>query len=640
MKVFFRKCVRLIFVILLSAGDCFAGTPDTLHIRKDEILLFNDSIVSFDRDTIIFRPVGVAVFRTGKKYVASREFYDSLLTRNEKRRWISRLYSLLIVTDRSSPAQEAKVGKSSNSYTPYAGYRIRNIKIFPLDPFGPVARDTLLKDPGGIQHSLNLIHITTRQRIIRQNLLFSEGNEINPALLADNERILRQLPYIRDARIIVIPEPDGTADILVITRDVFSIAASYDYSNPEAGKGSVYDNNFLGLGHQLKLTTLYDFNDETSPWGISGSYRIDHIANTFISGNMGISSAFGQQRAELNFERKFISPFIRNAGGVNTQVAYVHERLPGDSVIRPLRYFYHDLWYGHSFLLNQQKRNRLILAGRYYLNNVMERPDIVPNKYHRLQRYQLVLGSISFSVDHYFKSGLIYNFGITEDIPKGVLFSIIGGYEWNEFSNRPYFGTNLSYGSYSVRNGYFNTGISWGGYIDNHTLSQGIFQVHSSYFTPLVNAGRFYFRQFADLDFTTGIRRFSDETINLNNDLGIRGFRSDSLLGTRRLALQLETVVFSPLYVYGFRFTFFSFADLGAIDTGDVLFTNNKLYSGIGLGVRIRNENLVFKTFQIRLAYYPVLPPEAAYQTVVFSGQKLFEPRNFNSEKPDIVAFH
>ena len=597
-----RVISLLVCYLLLNGSFLFAGFPDTLRIKKNEILFFNDSLVTFPTDTVIERPPGVAIFRPGNRIEATRKFYDSLRTRTEQKKWIRKLFDLLIISDRDAPAQTMEPVTSAKKFDRYRGYTIRSIKYFTLDPFGPLIQDTILHDPKGIQHSLNILHIATKERILKQNLLFKPGDPINPSLLSDNERLLRQLPFIKDARIVIVPEGEGVADILVIARDVFSLAGTYDYLNPEAGQISVYENNFMGLGHQVKATGLYDYQKE-SPWGWAAGYRVDNISRSFISGRLNLYNAFAQQRADLSFSRDFFSPFIKNAGGVSLSLAFVHKQLPGDSLIRPLRYSYQDFWYGRSFLLDADKRNRIIAAGRYYVNNVLERPEIKPFEYHRLQRYQLLIGGVSFVKDAYYRSGLIYNFGTTEDIPRGFRLTLTGGYEWNEFSNRPYSGIDLSFGSYSVRSGYFNGGIAWGGFIENRSLTQGVFHLRTSYFTPIITAGRFYLRQFADLDFTAGIRRYRDETITINNELGLRGFSSDSLLGTRRLTLQLETVAFSPLYIYGFRFAFFAFADFGVLDKGDILFTDNKLYSGIGAGVRIRNENLVFKTFQIRLGF-------------------------------------
>jgi hypothetical protein len=37
-------------------------------------------------------------------------------------------------------------------------------------------------------------------------------------------------------------------------------------------------------------------------------------------------------------------------------------------------------------------------------------------------------------------------------------------------------------------------------------------------------------------------------------------------------------------------------------------FKNSKVYSQIGLGVLIKNENLVFNTFQLSISFYPSIP--------------------------------
>ncbi len=47
---------------------------------------------------------------------------------------------------------------------------------------------------------LNKTHVNTNERIIRKNLLFSAGDTISPLTLSDNERILRDLPFINDAQ--------------------------------------------------------------------------------------------------------------------------------------------------------------------------------------------------------------------------------------------------------------------------------------------------------------------------------------------------------------------------------------------------------------------------------------------------------
>ena len=50
------------------------------------------------------------------------------------------------------------------------------------------------------------------------------------------------------------------------------------------------------------------------------------------------------------------------------------------------------------------------------------------------------------------------------------------------------------------------------------------------------------------------------------------------------------------------------FADFGFLFGTNDLLGSGDILSSIGLGIRIRNDNLVFNTLQIRLGFYPNLP--------------------------------
>jgi hypothetical protein len=51
-------------------------------------------------------------------------------------------------------------------------------------------------------------------------------------------------------------------------------------------------------------------------------------------------------------------------------------------------------------------------------------------------------------------------------------------------------------------------------------------------------------------------------------------------------------------------------------------FNDSKVYSQIGLGVLIKNENLVFNTFQISISFYPLIPGK---------GQNVFKMNSFKT---------
>ena len=90
-----------------------------------------------------------------------------------------------------------------------------------------------------------------------------------------------------------------------------------------------------------------------------------------------------------------------------------------------------------------------------------------------------------------------------------------------------------------------------------------------------------------------------NESIDYTDLNGIRMMEEDAD-GFTRMALNCETVLFTPLQPWGFRFTFYSFLDIGTLGYKESPF-KNPFYSSIGIGVRIKNERLVFGAIQLQL---------------------------------------
>jgi len=334
--------------------------------------------------------------------------------------------------------------------------------------------------------------------------------------------------------------------------------------------------------------------------------------------------------------RRFVTPRTKYAGGIRISF---QSRLINTDTVGWFKGNYQDYWLARSFLINPESRSRVILAARFINNNVYKKPGISSNIFHELQDYRLFLGSIAFSKQNYYETNLIYNYGRTEDIPYGSLVEVTGGFEKNEFGDRFYTSLHLSAGNYVRQFGYLQSSFAIGGFVSSGAYQQGMIQAKANYFTNLISLRRYNFRQFVNLDYTIGIRPYLDEEISISNTRGIRGLSGDGLDGTHRLAINLESVAFTPIFIYGFRFAFYGFADMALIGAYDRNIFSNHLYSGLGFGVRIRNENLVFKTFQIRVAFYPDLP--AVYSPSMFSifGEKLLDPQNYNFIAPEPLRF-
>ena len=99
----------------------------------------------------------------------------------------------------------------------YRGRYIRNIIIKRLD-FGTPITDTARKFETGLTRLANDLHHKTRESVVRKNLFFKKGDKLVPYLIADNERYLRDLPYLNDADISVVNVNKDSVDIIVLTK--------------------------------------------------------------------------------------------------------------------------------------------------------------------------------------------------------------------------------------------------------------------------------------------------------------------------------------------------------------------------------------------------------------------------------------
>jgi hypothetical protein len=162
----------------------------------------------------------------------------------------------------------------------------------------------------------------------------------------------------------------------------------------------------------------------------------------------------------------------------------------------------------------------------------------------------------------------------------------------------------------------------------------------TSYVSNLLYPGRFRMRNFVKIDFTRGFGRYSDEYLSFERENGFSGFRNDSLRTARqRLSVGLESVLFSPRKLYGFRFAYFAFADLGYLFGTNEVAGEGAIVSSIGAGIRIRNDNLVLNTFQIRLGYYPNLPRYSRVSYFNVSSEQLLRPENFDPDPPSVLPY-
>jgi hypothetical protein len=637
-KILFQPLIILAIVFFHeSVFSQITVKQDTaLKISKGSYILSREIKTFVPKDTIIQVPgTLVPADKFGKEKTFT--FYDSLKAKASRTKLTRALFDLVIVSP-DTVNRKKLVSSSQENFKYLSGKKIRKIQIQRLNVFGADVNNPGYYNPHGAERLLNSTHFNTNEIIIRKYLLFSEGDTLSPLTLSDNERIIRQLPYIDDARIIVVPVSGEEVDIVVVTKDVYSLGADYNIKNKNSGTFSVFEKNTFGMGHGFEVDIPYSLGSPDSP-GVGLNYNIKNIWKSFADLNLNYYNALGKRTYGIGISRSLVSSATKYAGGISISQTFTTEDLDTLPKPQPLKYTFQDYWLMRSFLIDKESVTRIITGIRYTYNNVFERPIIDPNSYHSLQKYKFLIGTVAFSMQKYYKTNLIYNYGRTEDIPDGVMLRLSGGMEINEFNNRTYSGADISYGHSSEILGHYYASAGFGTYIKEHHTDQGVLALKMNYFSNLVYVGSLKIRNFVNISYIRGFDRNAEEYLSIAKSNGFSGFTNDSLKGDQRVVIDLESVFFNPVNVFGFRFAFFGFADMAFLARTNEVVNNGNFLSGIGIGIRIRNDNLVFNTFQIRLGFFPDPPLYSRLNSLIISGEQLLRPNNFDPGPPAVIPY-
>lgn len=544
-------------------------------------------------------------------------FYDSLEVRAQRYRITRWLHDYMISSGSDT------INKNLASYEYYERYKnktIGEINIKSLEVFGPDFNDTTKTAKLWIERTANKMHTKSNLNVIRKNLWIKEGKALDPDLLMDNERFLRALPYLKDVRFIIKPRPENknVVDILILTKDVFSFGLTGSVSNIHNGEIGISDRNILGIGHEVGLT-LFGHTEKEPHLGLEAYYAINNVKGEFINFAAGYANNHIRNAFFFSFDRGFIRPQSVFAGGITASRSFRTNTINLTSEVNSvyaLDYLYLDGWYGRRLKLGikpEDNRFLMTLAGRIRYTTFYDRPPEDLDNRQYFANSTLYLGSISFSRRSYIRDYRVYSYGIIEDIPKGYLHELVLGYDHNEFGDRMYSHLFFSSGNlFKQKPYYFYTSLGLGSFWRHSAPEQGLLDVKINFISPLFKVWNAQTRQFLRLNYSMGINRFEVEELLLRNNVGIRGFGSRITSGQQRVTLNVENVFFQKKAILDFKTALFYFIDVGIVGQSDRSIFKEDYFAGIGMGLRIRNENLVFKTIQIRLSFYPNHPSDVS----------------------------
>jgi len=578
----------------------------------------------------------------------SRKFYKKIKSKAYKNKITKELYGLFFVSPtKDEVVSDKKREQSGQAFLPYQGKRINKVIVDVIPPFKPNFLDTLQKTRIWLEKSANRLHNTSSRSHIKKILYLQEGDTLDAFNTAEDERLIRNLPYIKDAQFIVIPVMGSAelVDLYLLVKDQFSWGFDIDVGSLTSTSVELYNRNLYGRGHEIRSGFEYN-SSKDQQWGYIASYKIQNIRHSHISTGITFSNNYKRSLIELSLKRRFETYMTKYAGGLTLSKTMHSNKINSNDPIlneEPLDFDYASGWIGRSYKLKSKKKlakTQLFSTIGYSSLNFFERPRVKEDLNKFFHNKSLYLASLTLNQTQYFKSNLIYNFGRTEDIPYGYLMQITAGFEDREFSYRRYLAFEYQRATHFYKTkAYLFTKLAIGGYFDRDHYEQGNLIIQNKFISRLRKSGRYRFRNFVELNYSLGIRRFPEEFITLNTPTGIRGFKSLEATGTQRLTLKLEHMTFTPFIEGGFRFAFFNFVDVGTIGSNQNQPFKNRAYYGAGLGIRLTNENLVFKTIELRFAIYPKAPHDFSSPQYGISGEDRPKFSNFSVDRPKTIDF-
>lgn len=544
--------------------------------------------------------------------------------------------------------------RNDEKYRAFSGLVIRTIDVARV-PFGVNFSDTTREFKNTLTNIANTLHHVTRVKVIRNNLFFHVNDTLNPYLFADNERYLRELPYMRDADFDVKRiEGTDSVDVTVVEKDLFNIGGNINSLGLNVTDLEIRDDNFSGTGNAAILYASYDDRRKKN-LSFGGEYIRRNIGGSFLNQQVGYRSYYNSIRAPrqenyfyYNLTKPLLHRFMKFTYELSAALNFTSNRYDGDSLYQAdfhYGFYQFEGWLGYNmngknFSPADETRRLRLLSGIRVISKTFFRRPLIYEKQYNWQFADLsgVLGSFTFYRQNFFKTQYVYGFGVNEDIPEGLLFTTTLGYTIQQDISRPFIGLNFQQYGFTRKSDYFDYTLRFEGYLGQHHVQDVNMLASVNFFSRLKHLGnRWKQRSFITVSASRQINNKLGEPLLINSKFAMPEYGYDPVGGDARITTKFESVFFSPWSLAAFRFAPLAAYNLTAFSpAGEQL----KLYSSIGAGIRTRNESLIFGTVDLRANYFPSKNYHGSKLGIDISVNLSFKFRSQFLKKPDFIEIN
>jgi hypothetical protein len=345
---------------------------------------------------------------------------------------------------------------------------------------------------------------------------------------------------------------------------------------------------------------------------------------SFISINAGINQ-FGNNLANnvlsarknyISVQRPILHPNSKWLGGLEYLETVNENVFPGkwDSIFdQQLNYNlkHTDIWVGYQLTKKKKlikiNEDRQFIQYRHLENIFKERPvDYLLQLDRNYQNLKADFLSYTIVRQSVYRTRYLYGLGRYEDLPIGRSLTWTTGRYTIEGDKAPYLGFKFEQFKLSKKDNYTHiiTNVA-SSYMDK-ALQDFRFLVSLEQFSKLKYLNNGYgYRQILNFSFTQTLKNKYNEALRINSIYGIPQLNREQIKGGTRISGNWESVIYNNRAFWGFKSAPFVFGNITYIRTmGDPILKGD-IYTAIGSGMRVRNENLVFGTIELKGCYFP-----------------------------------
>lgn len=437
----------------------------------------------------------------------------------------------------------------------------------------------------------NRLHIITRDDVIKKQLLLQSGSAYSERLVSESERILRQNRYLYDAHIRPTHRADGSVDLTVVTRDVWSLGPDLSASRSGGENRSqigLEEVNLLGYGQTVRFTHEEDEDRRSNTFEIFDR----HIGRSWVSAYLKAGDNSDGKSNQVSLVRPFYALDSRwSAGGLaldddrRSALYFLGEEAAEYQHARR----YSSVFGGWSKGLRNGFATRWtagITSDDNQFSEVTdpELPPLIPEN--RKLVYPFV--AVEIVEDHFETARNRDQIGKTEDFFTGRYLSASLGWADESFgSDRDalVYAASLRHSFGSLKKKALLLSASTGGRVESGHAVNALVTVDARYYRTQSPKHLF----FATISASAGHELELDNPVELGGNNGLRGYPLRYQTGDSKLLLTVEQRYFTDWYPFRLaRIGGAVFADVGRVWGDNPLGDDDQGWlTDIGFGLRI-----------------------------------------------------